>query len=67
MVIPGDVTGTGKINVNDVAKLYQYVRGKIEMGQEYLLAGDVVVDNEYAINDVAKLYQYIKGKIESLG
>ena len=66
VVIPGDVTGTGKINVNDVAKLYQYVRGKIEMGQEYLLAGDVVVDNEYAINDVAKLYQYIKGKIESL-
>lgn len=66
VVIPGDVTGTGKINVSDVAKLYQYVRGKIEMGQEYLLAGDVVIDNEFAINDVAKLYQYIKGNIESL-
>ena len=66
-VIKGDVTGSGVSNISDVAKLYQYLRGKITMEEIYQKAGNVVsTDTEIKINDVAKLYQYIRGKINSL-
>ena len=66
-VVKGDVTGTGNSSVSDVAKLYQYLKGKIDMEEHYVLAGNVVdTDNEIKIGDVAKLYQFIKGKISSL-
>ena len=66
-VVKGDVTGTGNSSVSDVAKLYQYLKGKINMEKHYALAGNVVdTDNEIKIGDVAKLYQFIKGKISSL-
>ena len=66
-VVKGDVTGTGNSSVSDVAKLYQYLKGKIDMEGHYVLAGNVVdTDNEIKIGDVAKLYQFIKGKISSL-
>ena len=67
VVVKGDVTGTGNSSVSDVAKLYQYLKGKIDMEEHYVLAGNVVdTDNEIKIGDVAKLYQFIKGKISSL-
>ncbi len=66
-VVKGDVTGTGNSSVSDVAKLYQYLKRKIDMEEHYVLAGNVVdTDNEIKIGDVAKLYQFIKGKISSL-
>ena len=66
-VVKGDVTGTGNSSVSDVAKLYQYLKGKIDMEEHYVLAGNVVdTDNEIKIGDVAKLYQFIKGKLNSL-
>ena len=67
LVIKGDVTGTGTSSVSDVAKLYQYLKKKINMEDYFIEAGNVVnTDNEIRINDVAKLYQFIKGKISSL-
>ena len=67
VIIKGDVTGTGTSTVSDVAKLYQFLKGKIQMDECYKKAGNVVGnDNEIKINDVAKLYQFIKGKIDSL-
>ena len=67
VVIKGDVTGSGASTVGDVAKLYQYLKGKITMDEYYKEAGNVVSsDNVIKINDVAKLYQFIKGKITSL-
>lgn len=62
----GDVTGTGTINVSDVAKLYQYVQGVRDMNKEYQIAADVKNDSQLKVNDVAKLYQYIQGKRERL-
>ncbi len=65
--VKGDITGTGTSTVSDVAKLYQYMRGKIDMEDCYIEAGNVVGDTlEIKVNDVAKLYQYIKEKIDSL-
>ena len=67
VIIKGDVTGTGTSTVSDVAKLYQYLKGKVKMDDCYVKAGNVVdSDSTIKVNDVAKLYQFIKGKINSL-
>ena len=65
-VILGDVTGNGVVDVGDVAKLYQHIRGSFEMEKEFRLAGDVYRDSRLELNDVAKLYQYVRKGIESL-
>ena len=67
VIVKGDVTGTGTSSVSAVAKLYQYLKKKINMEDYFIEAGNVVnTDNEIRINDVAKLYQFIKGKLNSL-
>ena len=67
VIIKGDVTGTGTSTVSDVAKLYQYLKGKVTMDDCYVKAGNVVDnDSTIKVNDVAKLYQFIKGKISNL-
>ena len=66
-MVKGDVTGSGKAAISDVAKLYQGLRGKITLTEYEKEAGNVVdTDNEIKINDIAKLYQYVRGKINSL-
>jgi len=65
-IVLGDVTGNGKTSIGDVAKLYQYFKGKITMDDCYKQAGDVVSNGSIKINDVAKLYQFVKGKINKL-
>lgn len=65
-IILGDVTGTGTINVSDVAKAYQHIRKTKIMEEIFIIAADVVKDNELKVNDIAKLYQYVREKIESL-
>lgn len=62
----GDVTGTGGINVSDVAKGYRYLRKKIELDDCYIYALDVTLDKEIKVNDIAKLYRYVRKKIEGL-
>ena len=66
ITVLGDITGTGTINVSDVAKLYQYIQGSISMDSAYQMAGDVTFDEQLKVNDVAKLYQYVRGSLESL-
>ena len=67
VTIKGDTTGDGKVALNDIAKLYQYYKGKVTMDNIYKLAGNVAgTDDKIALNDIAKLYQYHKGKINSL-
>lgn len=62
----GDVTGSGNVNIGDIAKLYQNVKGKITLTKSEEFSGDIVNDNKIAINDVAKLYAYLKGRINNL-
>ena len=67
VTINGDTTGDGKVALNDIAKLYQYYKGKVTMDNIYRIAGNVAgTDDKIALNDIAKLYQYYKGKINSL-
>lgn len=65
-VILGDITGDGKIDIGDVAKLYQHLSGAFDMDKEFKLAGDVDKNSQLELNDVTKLYQYIRNDIESL-
>lgn len=65
-IILGDITGSGTVDIGDVAKLYQHIRGAIDMEKEFKLAGDVYKDSKLELNDVAKLYQYVRKGIEKL-
>ena len=65
-VILGDTTGDGVVDVGDVAKLYQHLRGGFDMEREFKLASDVYDDSILELNDVDKLYQYVRHGIESL-
>ena len=65
-VVLGDTTGDGVIDIGDVAKLYQHIKGAFDMNKEFKLASDVYKDSVLELNDVAKLYQYIRKGIESL-
>ena len=60
----GDVTGDGEIGINDVSRLYRYVKGIITLTDEEKNAGDVVADGSIGINDVSRLYRYTKGLVE---
>ena len=58
----GDVTGDGKVNIMDVAKLYAHVKGASILTDEYTLAcGDVNTDQRVNIMDVVRLYAHVKG------
>ncbi len=62
----GDVTGTGTINVGDVAKLYRYLKGKDNLDKCYIDAGDILNDGSIKVNDVSRLFRYVKNKIVNL-
>ncbi|MDD6388845.1 MAG: hypothetical protein PUA68_07285 [Bacilli bacterium] len=66
IVIRGDVTGDGKINQGDVAKLYNHYRGNIKMEGYFLEAAKIRGSDAINQGDVAKLYNYYRGNINSL-
>ena len=62
----GDVTGDGRIAINDVVKLAQSVAGYTTLTSQEQALADVTHDGRIAINDVVKLAQYVAGYITSL-
>ena len=62
IIILGDTTGDGKIEIGDVAALYNHYRGNKFLKGYYLEAGKLTEGNEVAIGDVAKLYNFYRGK-----
>ena len=56
----GDLTGDGKINVMDAAKLYQAVKGKATLNEVQLAASDINNDGKVNVMDAAQLYKSIK-------
>ena len=60
--IPGDISGDGKVNMGDVAKLYAHIRGTSVLTEENgLNRCDISGDGKVNIGDVAKLYAHIRG------
>lgn len=62
----GDLNGDGQITINDVAKLYGYIKNKITLDETTMSAGELTDDGSINVNDVAKLYGYVKGKVTTL-
>lgn len=61
--LSGDVTGDGKVNIMDVAKLYSHVKGVGALTDSYILAcGNVTGDSKVNIMDIAKIYANVKGQ-----
>lgn len=57
----GDVSGDGKVNTGDVAKIYSHLRGsKALTDQAMLFFADATGDGRLNMGDVAKIYNHIK-------
>lgn len=60
--ISGDVTGDGKLNMGDVAKLYSAVKGSVELDETTAALADVNGDGKLNMGDVSKLFSQIRKK-----
>ncbi len=67
IIVIGDVTGDGKIQINDVSMLFQHIIGKKKITDKYKLkAASIRRQSSITAADVAKLYQFTIGKISAL-
>lgn len=58
----GDISGDGKINLGDTAKLYAHVRGSGEIQDAYALqCSDMDQNGKINIGDVARSYASVRG------
>ena len=62
IVVLGDVTGDGLIEIGDVSKLYNHYRGNKTFDGEYLKAGKLTENTDITIGDISKLYNFYRGK-----
>jgi hypothetical protein len=57
----GDVTGDGRVNVGDTARVYSHVRKTAVITDEYLLkVADVSGDGRVNVGDTAKVYSHVR-------
>ncbi len=61
IVVLGDVTDDGTINLGDVSKLYNAYIGKTNLNSNGIKSGDTTNDQKIDLGDVSKLYNYFKG------
>ena len=61
IVVLGDVTNDGTINLGDVSKLYNFYKGKTNLNSNGIKSGDTTSDNKIDLGDVSKLYNYFRG------
>lgn len=66
VVVTGDVTGDGKVDMKDLTKINQYRIEKTTLDKAEFLAGDITGDGKVDIKDVTKLNQYRLNKINKL-
>ena len=62
IVVMGDVTGDGLIEIGDISRLYNHFRGTKTFDGIDLEAGKLTDNNEITIGDISKLYNYYRGK-----
>ena len=66
LVVTGDVTGEGNVDIADLVRLNMYSIHKATLEGEYLLAGDVNHDGNVNIGDLVRLNLYSIGKLNTL-
>ena len=62
IVVNGDITGDGLIQIGDVSALYNHYKSNRTVDGLKLEAGLLTGNSKVMIGDVAKLYNYYKGK-----
>ena len=63
----GDVTGDGRVNIGDAAKIYSHLRGSNPLTNPATLAfADATGDGRVNMGDVAKIYGQIKTIVPSV-
>lgn len=66
VIVRGEVTGDGIINLSDVSKLYNFYKKKTTLAGDYLEAGRITESSSIVLGDVSKLYNFYKGKINNI-
>lgn len=64
-VVKGDVTGDGKVDIQDLRTVLRVVCDKETLNETKLLAADVTGDGEVDIQDLRMILRYVCGKIET--
>ncbi len=62
IIVLGDITSDGTINLGDVSKLYNAYKGKSTLNGNEKKSGDTTQDDNISLGDVSRLYNYYKGK-----
>lgn len=63
LLLKGDVSGDGRLNVGDVARLYGHIKKTSVISNAYtLLAMDMTGDGRINVGDTARLYAQIRAK-----
>ena len=66
IILKGDVTSDGVINLSDVSKVYNYYKKKTTLNADQLEAAKITGSSSVALGDVSRLYNYYKGKTTTL-
>ena len=61
IVIKGDATGDGKIDIKDLLRVQKGILGKTDLTGPYLKASDVNQDNQITILDLLRVQKHILG------
>ena len=62
IIVLGDVTGDGLIQIGDVAAIYNHYKGNRLLNDNLVESGKLTGNTAVNIGDVAKLYNYYRGK-----
>ena len=61
LIVKGDVTGDGRINVGDTVKVYSHVKGTALLTDaKALFTADVTGDGRINVGDTVKVYSHVK-------
>lgn len=58
--LQGDVTGEGKVNIGDIARIYAHIQGSSLLSDYALVCADYSGDGNVNMGDTAKLYSFIR-------
>ena len=63
IVIKGDTNGDGKINLSDLIRVQNYIKGKLTVSDEYKAAFDNNYDGKINLSDLIRVQNHIKGRL----
>ena len=62
IVVLGDLTGDGLIEIGDVAAIYNHYRGRKTLPTKFVEAGKLTGSDNIELGDISKLYNFYRGR-----